>query len=431
MALVALSTLEDLSVALKFLQVVSESDRQIGSLALAGPLSSCERRGLRGTLIEQQFLSVLARCPDIETCVYNDIGLSLATSGITCQAKEVLESSQIAGYFNAWSHRLLQACGGMSANVLSTESASLVKPGTRLAGGERPHEKEIRLLNFVFATSEPGDATGVYQAIETFGRESLSRHHGGSGGRARNAGQWLKVAGGEKSDVLVMSARLAPSKGNFLEVGAYCGYSALRLALATGLRAKILSLEADPAHAVIARNIVAYAGLAHIVDVCVGHSEDWLPYLAQPKPNGAFAFVFFDQRGSRYLNDLYTLERRRALSDGAVIVADNVLKPGAPAFLWHVIFSGLYETQVIAVREFSMPGVEDWMSVSIKRKNAFDNTSVSLAPPLPIELQEMEWEADQMRARAEQSPGVSFEAWNEFVARMRRCLVANGISPRP
>jgi len=47
--------------------------------------------------------------------------------------------------------------------------------------------------------------------------------------------------------------------------------------------------------------------------------------------------IFFDQRGSRFLKDLQLLfQKPGLLAEEAVLVADNVLKPGAPSF-WLVV----------------------------------------------------------------------------------------------
>ncbi|CAK0832436.1 unnamed protein product [Prorocentrum cordatum] len=188
----------------------------------------------------------------------------------------------------------------------------------------------------------------------------------------------------------------------------------------------VVTLESNPVHAVVARCIVGYAGLSGVIDVRVGHSEDVLPHLAAAveEDGGVFDLVFFDQRGSRYAADLAALRRGGLLADRAVVVADNVLKPGAPEFLWEVLRSGCFHTQVVSVSEYAMPGVEDWMSLSVHLKQ--DERG---APPLPRSLRRMEWEADQIRSRAERFPGVSFEEWASFAARMREALAVFGIGP--
>ena len=54
-----------------------------------------------------------------------------------------------------------------------------------------------------------------------------------------------------------------------------------------------------------------------------------------------------DQKGSRYVDDLQALENQGVLVPGAIVVADNVLKPGAPLFLWWVVKSGVYNTELL------------------------------------------------------------------------------------
>ncbi|CAE8708402.1 unnamed protein product [Polarella glacialis] len=223
-----------------------------------------------------------------------------------------------------------------------------------------PYSKELRLLAHVFENARAGDPISVCDAIEHFGEEVLNP-----------AGQWLKVAGRHKATILEHAMREAPRGGSILEIGAYCGYSAIRMALALP-GARIVTLEVDPAHVVIARNMVAFAGLAHMIDVWTGHSKDLLPRLPA-RYGGPEKFklcgVFMDQKGSRYDEDLGLIERMGLLLPGAVVVADNVLKPGSPLFLWRLQNGGAYDNHVARVREFAMPA-EDWMSVSVLRPEA-------------------------------------------------------------
>eukprot|EP00913_Durusdinium_trenchii_P001461 g1353.t1 len=91
----------------------------------------------------------------------------------------------------------------------------------------------------------------------------------------------------------------------------------------------IASLEVDPVHMVIARNVVLHGGLAGTIDVWTGHSKDLLPRILK-RYNGDLKFgaAFMDQKGSRYQEDMLKMESEGLLHPGAVIVADNVLKPG-------------------------------------------------------------------------------------------------------
>eukprot|EP00746_Dinoflagellata_sp_MGD_P061531 gnl/MRDRNA2_/MRDRNA2_260230_c0_seq1.p1 gnl/MRDRNA2_/MRDRNA2_260230_c0~~gnl/MRDRNA2_/MRDRNA2_260230_c0_seq1.p1 ORF type:complete len:107 (-),score=21.92 gnl/MRDRNA2_/MRDRNA2_260230_c0_seq1:126-446(-) len=96
---------------------------------------------------------------------------------------------------------------------------------------------------------------------------------------------------------------------------------------------KIVTLELDPIVAVIARNIIELAGVSDSVTVYVGHSEEALSALHQQLSTEAFQMVFMDHCGGRFHLDLPYLQNKGMLDSPCVIVADNVLQPGAPLYL--------------------------------------------------------------------------------------------------
>ncbi|CAJ1433497.1 unnamed protein product, partial [Effrenium voratum] len=114
------------------------------------------------------------------------------------------------------------------------------RSGIRVRAGQ-PYAKELRLLQRVVEEVPPGDPVAICEAIESFGDEVLVR------GKAK---LWLKIAGGIKTEVLTRAVRGGPLtcgdlQCSVLEVGAYCGYSSTRMALALpGVH--IASLEVDP-----------------------------------------------------------------------------------------------------------------------------------------------------------------------------------------
>merc|ERR1712194_238635 len=140
------------------------------------------------------------------------------------------------------------------------------------------------------------------------------------------------------------------------------GYSSAKVAAARAKaqldvrRHHVFTLEVDLAHAAIAQNLLIFAGVCHHVQILVGHSADVLPWLMeQLHGQDEVGLVFLDQRGSRYSVDLGVLESAGVLQDGALVVADNVLKPGAPLFLWQVSqASSPWETEGISLPEFAM-----------------------------------------------------------------------------
>jgi predicted O-methyltransferase YrrM len=113
-----------------------------------------------------------------------------------------------------------------------------------------------------------------------------------------------------------------------LEIGALGGYSAIWLARGLGPGGRVVTLEADPRYAEVARANVARAGHARTVEVRVGHALETLPALAA-EGRGPFDLVFIDadkERNPEYLG--WALE---LTAPGSAIVADNVVRDGALA----------------------------------------------------------------------------------------------------
>ncbi|CAJ1329741.1 unnamed protein product [Effrenium voratum] len=227
-----------------------------------------------------------------------------------------------------------------------------------------------------------------------------------------SSSKWLKIAGGQKSALLAEAVARSP-EGLALELGTYCGFSALHLAQAK----RVVTLEADLGHAIIAETLLTFAGMADKVQVIVGHSEDMLPWLLQRLGP---SFVFMDQRGSRYLADLEILKQS---GQSAVVVADNVLKPGAPKFLWALTNDDAFETEVVELEEFAMDGVLDWMTVSVFRSRV---PCRDRSPPVPESIRFLEHQAEAMRSRTHfpehGGSGVGFKQWAAFSAEMRESL---------
>lgn len=106
---------------------------------------------------------------------------------------------------------------------------------------------------------------------------------------------------------------------------------------------------------------------------------------------------------------------------GAILLADNVLKPGAPLFLWQ-LFHGLgrdvFTSHLISLEEFAMPGVEDCMLMA----RYHPSTSQPGKMAMPPEVQALEFEASCIRTRAAEPGGVPFEEWSAHGERMKRAL---------
>ncbi|CAK0852442.1 unnamed protein product [Prorocentrum cordatum] len=312
---------------------------------------------------------------------------------------------------------LLMECeqGGLTEHEMTLLRAQLAPRPALVMPARAPYAKELALLQHVLATATRGDPASVCAAMQRFGEDTLALSR-----------RWLKIVAGEKAGVVASALRRAPAgEVEVLEIGAYCGFSAVLMARERP-SARVTSLELDPVHVVIARNVIAWAGLTGAVRVVTGHSRHLLPRLARAREASGrppFSFVFMDQRGSRYHEDLELLERHGLVRPGTVVLADNVLKPGAPLFLWRVTQGRAYSTTIVSVTEFAMPA-EDWMSISTRT----DHPDATCAEP-PAELRLLDAECDRTRDRASNADGgVPFADWRAAARRLRSALLRAGIS---
>jgi predicted O-methyltransferase YrrM len=125
--------------------------------------------------------------------------------------------------------------------------------------------------------------------------------------------------------LLHLLARLHGARA-ILEVGTLGGYSTIWLARALPPGGRLVTLEAEPAHARVASANIANAGLAGVVDLRLGPALETLPRL-EAEGKGPFDFVFIDA-DKPSTPDYFTWAL--ALSrPGSVIIVDNVVRNGA------------------------------------------------------------------------------------------------------
>ncbi|TGZ77887.1 S-adenosyl-L-methionine-dependent methyltransferase [Ascodesmis nigricans] len=123
-----------------------------------------------------------------------------------------------------------------------------------------------------------------------------------------------------------------------IELGGYVGYSTILFASAVrdavGPEARYYCVEANPVFAAIIMALVDLAGLRDTVRVLVGESTMWIKKLEQDRvlENGKVDFLFLDHVKSMYTRDLKVLESLGMVKEGAVLVADNMVKPGNPEY---------------------------------------------------------------------------------------------------
>jgi predicted O-methyltransferase YrrM len=113
-----------------------------------------------------------------------------------------------------------------------------------------------------------------------------------------------------------------------LEIGTLGGYSTIWLARALSSGGHLVTLEANPKHAEVARKNIARAGLTDAVELLLGRALDSLEEMVAEGVT-PFDFIFIDADKPSYPDYLtWSLKLSRP---GTMIVADNVVRDGKVA----------------------------------------------------------------------------------------------------
>lgn len=122
-----------------------------------------------------------------------------------------------------------------------------------------------------------------------------------------------------------------------IELGGYVGYSAILFgdAIRANGGKQFLSIEKNPEMAAVANQLVDLAGLRDTVRILVGASDEVLLELVRDhKEITQVEMIFIDHWQKLYRPDLWLLEELNVLIPGtSVLIADNVIMPGAPEYL--------------------------------------------------------------------------------------------------
>ena len=111
-----------------------------------------------------------------------------------------------------------------------------------------------------------------------------------------------------------------------LELGTLGGYSTIWLARALPDGGRLVTLEANPGYAEVARGNIANAGVSEVVQLRVGPALETLPQIAA-EGAGPFDLIFIDADKQNYPGYFeWALKLSRS---GSVIIGDNVVRGGA------------------------------------------------------------------------------------------------------
>jgi predicted O-methyltransferase YrrM len=112
---------------------------------------------------------------------------------------------------------------------------------------------------------------------------------------------------------------------NILEIGTLGGYSTIWLARGMVSEGSLITLEANPKHAEVARLNIARAGFTDRVEVRVGPARDTLSQLAA-EGHRPFDLIFIDADKESYPE--YLAWALKLARPGTLIIADNVIRDG-------------------------------------------------------------------------------------------------------
>ncbi|XP_072045366.1 catechol O-methyltransferase-like isoform X2 [Amphiura filiformis] len=164
-----------------------------------------------------------------------------------------------------------------------------------------------RLWNYIEARSEEGNADSVLAAFDDYCYNY----------------EWTWAIGDKKAAILAKVVQEAKPKVT-LELGTFLGYSAIIIAQNMPSDGKLITVEANPKSAEIAKKIISRAGFGDKVTVVVGYTEDIIPELHHNYNIETLDMVFLDHKEDAYVPDLQRLEKGGFLHNGSVVFADNV-----------------------------------------------------------------------------------------------------------
>ncbi len=185
--------------------------------------------------------------------------------------------------------------------------------------------RTIQAADYVARHARQGDPEDVLRTLDKFAAEE----------------RWLMSVGPDKGPLVKELADRLPANARVLELGAYCGYSAILLAQAFGEQASIVSIVVDKDSVAGASANVAHAGLSGQVTFIHGPSSRMIEQL-----EGNFDLVFLDHWKDLYKPDLQLIEQRQLIGPGSIVVADNVGEIfAADTYLDYVRHCGHYESE--------------------------------------------------------------------------------------
>ena len=170
----------------------------------------------------------------------------------------------------------------------------------------------------------------LFAAVDAFVGETIVSEDEGLRGAveaAEAAGLPSIQVSPPQGKLLQLLVRLVGAR-TILEFGTLGGYSAILMARALPEGGRLISLEANPDYAEVARKSIDAAGVGEKVEIRIGPALEALPVLEEEGAD-PFDLVFIDADKVNTPNYFaWALDRTRP---GGLIVADNVVRDGSLA----------------------------------------------------------------------------------------------------
>lgn len=202
-------------------------------------------------------------------------------------------------------------------------------------GSEALHGRERHLLEYVVKYAEPGNPESVLSAMDAFWNKTFEQ---------KGAEKWDvrgQIIEEKVREKVIEKARLKQPV-RCLEMGTYCGYSALRIAKNLPEGGTLLSVERDELFAAIATKIIEFAGLEKKVKIWMGTVHSELMNITDRLEHQAADFVLVDHSKERYVPDLKLLEECGVVDRKTLVIGDVEVYPGDDT-LPHVVRDDIKE----------------------------------------------------------------------------------------
>jgi len=180
------------------------------------------------------------------------------------------------------------------------------------------YTKEFKLLQQVLTLAKPNNVQSVLNTIDQFCSTS-----------------WMMNVGPVKGAILDAEIKKRNPQ-TMLELGTYCGYSTTRICSQLSDTSRLYSLDVNATVQGIALKILQHAGLDKKVTLICGEPAVTLPKLMKEQKLASFDMIFIDHDKRYYLRDFKLLESLGLIAPNTVIVADNMIYPGAPDYLEYI-----------------------------------------------------------------------------------------------